>query len=89
MAVDVTELSDEALAADAAHEGSDGPAFVALVDRFRQRVWRICFRLLNNEQPDVRPRPRVLQTLGRIRLARKQHYSPWPSICVAFSTPIF
>ena len=44
------ELTDEQLAADAAREGSDGPAFVALVDRFRQRVWRICYRLLGNEQ---------------------------------------
>src|SRR5258708_32839145 len=46
--VNVTELSDEQLAAAAAREGSDGPAFVALVERFRQRVWRICFRLMNN-----------------------------------------
>ena len=43
------EQTDEQLAAEAAREGSDGPAFVALVARFRQRVWRICFRLLGNE----------------------------------------
>ena len=45
----MTELSDEQLAAAAAREGSDGPAFVALVERFRQRVWQICFRLMSNE----------------------------------------
>ena len=48
--LDVLQQTDEALAAEAAREGSDGPAFVALVDRFRQRVWRICYRLLGNEQ---------------------------------------
>ena len=50
MNVDVDERTDEELAAEAAREGSDGPAFVALLDRFRARVWRICFRLLSNEQ---------------------------------------
>jgi RNA polymerase sigma-70 factor (ECF subfamily) len=48
--MEVRERTDEQLAADAAREGSDGPAFVALVERFRDRVWRICFRLLGNEQ---------------------------------------
>ncbi|MCE9607166.1 MAG: RNA polymerase sigma factor [Planctomycetia bacterium] len=41
--------TDESLAASAAREGSDGPAFVALVERFRLRVWHICYRLLGNE----------------------------------------
>ena len=50
LGLEVTEQTDEQLAAEAAREGSDGPAFVALVERFRQRVWRICFRLLGNEQ---------------------------------------
>ena len=50
MSVEVRQRSDEDLAAEAAREGSDGPAFVALVERFRDRVWRICFRLLSNEQ---------------------------------------
>ena len=50
MSVEVHDRTDEELAAEAAREGSDGPAFVALVDRFRARVWRICFRLLSNEQ---------------------------------------
>lgn len=41
--------SDEALALAAAREGSDGPAFTAIVERFRTRVWNICYRLLSNE----------------------------------------
>jgi RNA polymerase sigma factor (sigma-70 family) len=49
MALDLTSCTDEELAAAAARESSDGPAFVALVDRFRQRVWRICYRLLSSE----------------------------------------
>jgi RNA polymerase sigma-70 factor (ECF subfamily) len=48
--VEVRDRTDEQLAADAAREGSDGPAFIAIVERFRGRVWRICFRLLGNEQ---------------------------------------
>ena len=47
--LDTLQQTDEELAAEAAREGSDGPAFVALVERFRQRVWRICYRLLGNE----------------------------------------
>lgn len=47
--LDVNQLSDEQLAADAAREGSDGPAFVELVRRHRQRVWQICYRLMGDE----------------------------------------
>lgn len=43
------EPTDEALAAAAAREGSDGLAFQALLERFRQPVWRICYRLMGNE----------------------------------------
>jgi RNA polymerase sigma-70 factor (ECF subfamily) len=42
-------LTDEELAAQAAREGSDGVAFSALVDRFRDRVWRVCWRLMGDE----------------------------------------
>lgn len=41
--------TDEQLAAEAAREGSDGPAFLELVERYRRRVWQICYRLLGNE----------------------------------------
>ena len=49
MAVELDHCTDEQLAEKAARESSDGPAFLALVKRFRPRVWRICFRLLDNE----------------------------------------
>ena len=42
-------LTDEQLAAEAAREGSAGPAFVELLKRYQDRVWRICYRLLGNE----------------------------------------
>ena len=47
--LNVTELTDEQLAQLAAREGSDGPAFVAILERFRQRVWSVCYRLMGNE----------------------------------------
>lgn len=50
MIEDLSNRTDEELAAEAARETSDGPAFVAIVERFRQRVWRICYRLLCDEQ---------------------------------------
>ena len=43
-------LSDEELAAQAAREGSDGAAFTALMDRYREKVWRVCWRLIGSEQ---------------------------------------
>src|SRR5262245_10098745 len=49
-AVDATERADEALLAEAAREGSGGPAFVELLERHRERVWRLCYRLLGNKQ---------------------------------------
>lgn len=48
--LDSTEKTDEQLAAEAAREGSDGPAFTALVHRHQDRVWRVCYRLLGNEE---------------------------------------
>lgn len=47
--LDSTDKTDEQLAAEAAREDSDGPAFTALVGRHQQRVWRVCYRLLGNE----------------------------------------
>jgi RNA polymerase sigma-70 factor (ECF subfamily) len=45
----VIELTDEQLAADAAREGANGLAFAELMHRYRDRVWKICYRLLSNE----------------------------------------
>ena len=50
LVLETHELTDEELAAEAAREGSDGPAFVAIMQRFQDRVWRICYRLLSNAE---------------------------------------
>lgn len=77
--LEVTERTDEQLAAEAAREGSDGPAFVALVERFRQRVWRICFRLLGNEQDanDAAQEVFVRLFLHRAKFAGRSKYATW------------
>jgi RNA polymerase sigma-70 factor (ECF subfamily) len=79
MAVDLTKLSDEQLAAEVARESSDGPAFVALVDRFRQRVWGICSRLLGNEQDanDAAQEVFVRLFLHRGRFAGRSKFATW------------
>jgi RNA polymerase sigma-70 factor (ECF subfamily) len=77
--VNVIELSDEQLAAAAAREGSDGPAFVALVERFRQRVWQICFRLMGNEHDasDAAQEVFVRLFLNRAKFEGRSKYSTW------------
>lgn len=77
--MDLTQSSDEQLAAAAARESSDGPAFVALVDRFRQRVWRICFRLLGNEQDanDAAQEVFLRLFLHRSEFAGRSRYGTW------------
>lgn len=77
--MEVTERTDEQLAAEAAREGSDGPAFVALVERFRQRVWRICYRLLGNEQDanDAAQEVFVRLFLNRAKFAGRSKYATW------------
>ncbi len=77
--LDVSQQSDEELAAEAAREGSDGPAFVALVDRFRQRVWRICYRLLGNEHDahDAAQEVFVRLFLHRDRFDARSKYATW------------
>jgi RNA polymerase sigma-70 factor (ECF subfamily) len=77
--LDATLRSDEQLAADAAREGSDGPAFVALVERFRPRVWRICYRLLSNEQDanDAAQEVFVRLFVHRGKFAGRSKYSTW------------
>ena len=77
--MEVTERTDEQLAAEAAREGSDGPAFVAIVDRFRQRVWRICYRLMNNEQDagDAAQEVFLRLFLNRTKFAGRSKYATW------------
>jgi RNA polymerase sigma-70 factor (ECF subfamily) len=77
--VNVEALTDEQLAAAAARELSDGPAFVALVDRFRERVWRICFRLMGDEHEasDAAQEVFVRLFLHRDRFRGKSKYATW------------
>jgi RNA polymerase sigma-70 factor (ECF subfamily) len=77
--IDLATCSDEQLADEVARESSDGPAFVALVDRFRPRVWRICFRLLNNEQDAADAAQEVFLRLflHRARYAGRSKYATW------------
>ncbi len=77
--MNVIELSDEQLAAATAREGSDGPAFVALVERFRQRVWQICFRLMSNEHDanDAAQEVFVRLFLNRTKFEGRSKYSTW------------
>jgi RNA polymerase sigma-70 factor (ECF subfamily) len=67
------------LAASAAREDSDGPAFTALVARYQQRVWRICFRLLGDEHDasDAAQEVFVRLFLHRGRFAGRSKYSTW------------
>ena len=73
------QLSDEQLASAAAREGSDGPAFVALVDRFRPRVWAICYRLLGNEHDasDAAQEVFVRLFMHRKKFEGRSKYSTW------------
>ncbi len=75
----LTELSDEQLAALAAREGSDGPAFTTIVERFRERVWHICFRLMSNEHDanDAAQEVFVRLFLHRDKFEGRSKYSTW------------
>jgi RNA polymerase sigma-70 factor (ECF subfamily) len=77
--LDTLQQTDEELAAEAAREGSDGPAFVALVERFRQRVWRICYRLLGNEADasDAAQEVFVRLFLHRAKFDGRSKYATW------------
>lgn len=77
--LDTTEQTDEQLAADAARERSDGPAFVELVGRFQQRVWRICYRLLGNAEDagDAAQEVFVRMFLNRAKFQGRSKYSTW------------
>lgn len=74
-----SERTDEELAAEAAREGSDGPAFTTLVDRFQDRVWRVCFRLMGNAEDaaDAAQEVFVRLFLQRAQFAGRSRYSTW------------
>jgi RNA polymerase sigma-70 factor (ECF subfamily) len=77
--LNLTEQSDEQLAALAAREGSDGPAFVAIVERFRQRVWSVCYRLMGNEHDasDAAQEVFVRLFVNRDKFEGRSKYSTW------------
>jgi RNA polymerase sigma-70 factor, ECF subfamily len=77
--LNVTELTDEQLAQLAAREGSDGPAFVAIVERYRQRVWSVCFRLMCNadDASDAAQEVFVRLFTNRTRFEGRSKYSTW------------
>jgi len=75
----LARLSDEELAAQAAREGSDGVAFTALVERFRERVWRVCWRLMGSphDAEDAAQEVFVRLFFERGRFAGRSRYSTW------------
>jgi RNA polymerase sigma-70 factor (ECF subfamily) len=77
--VRTTELTDEQLAAEAAREGSDGPAFSALLERHQDRVWRICFRLMGNAEDasDAAQEVFVRLFLQRGKFEGRSRYTTW------------
>ena len=77
--LDITDKTDEALAAEAAREDSDGPAFTALVGRHRERVWRVCFRLMGNEEDASDAAQEVFVGLfqGRGTYAGRAKFTTW------------
>jgi RNA polymerase sigma-70 factor, ECF subfamily len=72
-------LSDEQLAAQAAREGSDGAAFTALMDRYREKVWRVCWRLMGSEHDaeDAAQEVFVRLFFERGKFAGRSTYSTW------------
>lgn len=77
--VDPAELTDEELAAAAAREGSDGVAFTALMERHRERVWRVCWRLMGSQHDaeDAAQEVFVRLFFERGRFAGRSSYSTW------------
>ena len=78
-ALDYTTFPDEQLAAEAAREGSDGLAFHTLLERHRQRVWRICYRLMGNEHDanDAAQEVFVRLFLHRAKFEGRSQYGTW------------
>jgi RNA polymerase sigma-70 factor (ECF subfamily) len=75
----LADHSDEDLAEMAAREGSDGPAFVELLARYRERVWRICYRLLDHadDAQDAAQEVFVRLFTERARFQRRSRYATW------------
>lgn len=78
-ALDVSQQTDAELAAVARREASGGPAFCELVQRHRERVWRICYRLLGNEHDaqDAAQEVLVRLFLQRTQFDGRSQYTTW------------
>jgi RNA polymerase sigma factor (sigma-70 family) len=76
---DPSLLSDEELAARAAREGSDGPAFMSLVDRYQERVWRMCFGLMGDavDAEDAAQEVFVRLFFQRHKFEGRSKFSTW------------
>jgi RNA polymerase sigma-70 factor (ECF subfamily) len=76
---DASALTDEDLAAQAAREGSDGLAFTALMDRHRERVWRVCWRLMGTQHDaeDAAQEVFVRLFFDRGKFAGRSAYTTW------------
>lgn len=72
-------LTDKELAAQAAREGSDGVAFNALMERHRERVWRICWRLMGTQHDaeDAAQEVFVRLFFDRKTFAGRSAYTTW------------
>jgi RNA polymerase sigma-70 factor (ECF subfamily) len=72
-------LADEQLAVQAAREGSDGAAFTALMDRYREKVWRVCWRLMGGQHDaeDAAQEVFVRLFFERGKFAGRSTYSTW------------
>ncbi|MEX0642104.1 MAG: RNA polymerase sigma factor [Pirellulales bacterium] len=79
MTVDLSDRRDEELAGEAAREGADGPALAELVRRHRDRVWRICYRLMGNEDDasDAAQEVFVRLFFHRDKFAGRSLYTTW------------
>jgi len=77
--LEITDKTDEELAAEAAREDSDGPAFTALVGRHSERVWRVCYRLMGNQEDASDAAQEVFVGLfqGRGTFAGKSKFATW------------
>ncbi len=76
---DPSSLPDETLAAQAAREGADGIAFMTLMDRHRERVWRVCWRLMGTEHDaeDAAQEVFVRLFFERAKFAGRSRYTTW------------
>jgi RNA polymerase sigma-70 factor (ECF subfamily) len=77
--VDERVPTDEQLAAAAAREDSDGPAFIELMRRHRERVWRICYRLMgsHSDAEDAAQEVFLRLFLARGKFTGLSKYSTW------------